>query len=392
MVLPASRLEKIHQFIARRWLPFGFLVLLTGLFWVMERSQYSKSFYLLTVLPTLIATILRPTTLRQLLREPVILAFLALSAWVLLSLMWTTSEDSPGSLAKRPLYVFMLFLSCAVMATHDERLLPATLRIAAIIAAIAAVACLVQFYLHPPAGKRLIGTGGLLNPLLTSHLLGFFCAYWLAAWASHQERKHWIPVLALIPLAAATLATGSRTPLMALATCVIWLALLTNGRRRLSAVVLLGAAGACLAILSPESILQRGLSYRPQIWQAALEQANGYFWLGHGYGSEFQFRIAEIPGVWSDPHNVEIAVLLELGLVGLTLWVLMYGLAIWRSLCTREQPGTKISSCLVIYGLAAGMAEGSNFLSRPNENWFLIWIPLAILIGLSLQQRSRASA
>ena len=139
MVLPASRLEKIHQFIARRWLPFGFLVLLTGLFWVMERSQYSKSFYLLTVLPTLIATILRPTTLRQLLREPVILAFLALSAWVLLSLMWTTSEDSPGSLAKRPLYVFMLFLSCAVMATHDERLLPATLRIAAIIAAIAAV-------------------------------------------------------------------------------------------------------------------------------------------------------------------------------------------------------------------------------------------------------------
>ena len=119
MVLPASRLEKIHQFIARRWLPFGFLVLLTGLFWVMERSQYSKSFYLLTVLPTLIATILRPTTLRQLLREPVILAFLALSAWVLLSLMWTTSEDSPGSLAKRPLYVFMLFLSCAVMATQE---------------------------------------------------------------------------------------------------------------------------------------------------------------------------------------------------------------------------------------------------------------------------------
>jgi O-antigen ligase len=89
---------------------------------------------------------------------------------------------------------------------------------------------------------------------------------------------------------------------------------------------------------------------------------------------------------------VQIAVLLELGLVGLALWVLMYGLTLWRSLSLREQPGVKVSSCLVIYGLAAGMTEGSNFLSRPNENWFLIWIPLAILIGLSLQQRSRGLA
>lgn len=392
MVLPASRLERVHRFIACRWLPFGFLVLLTGLFWVMERSQYSKSFYLLTVLPALIAAILRPAVLRQLLREPVVLAFLALSAWVLLSLIWTASDDSPGSLAKRPLYVFMLFLSCAVMASQDTRLLPTALRIAAIVASVAAVACLVQFYLQPPAWKRLIGTGGLLNPLLTSHLLGFFCAYWMAAWVTHQERKHWLPFLALIPLAAATLATGSRTPLMALVACMAWLALLTNGRRTVIAVALLGVAGVGLTILLPESILQRGLSYRPQIWQAALEQANGFYWLGHGYGSEFQFRIAEIPRVWSDPHNVQIAVLLELGLVGLALWVLMYGLTLWRSLSLREQPGVKVSSCLVIYGLAAGMTEGSNFLSRPNENWFLIWIPLAILIGLSLQQRSRGSA
>ncbi|WP_242443175.1 O-antigen ligase family protein [Pseudomonas sp. LFM046] len=389
MVLPGSTSARIYDFISRRWLPLGFLVLLTGLFWVAERSQYSKAFYALLALPALTAAILRPALLRQLLRDPVVLSFLAFSAWLLLSLIWTASSDSPGSLAKRPLYVFMLFLACTVMAVDEERLLLGALRIAAMIAAIAALVCLAQFFLHPPVGKRLIGTGGLLNPLLTSHLLGFFCAYWLAAWVTHQEQVHWVPLLAFIPLIAATVATGSRTPLLALLASASWLILLTNGRRTMMVMVLLGVTGLGLAMLLPESLLQRGLSLRPQIWQSALEQVSGFLWLGHGYGSDFQFQIDGVRNIWSDPHNVEIAVLLELGLIGLACWLLMYGMAFANCLRLKELPSIKIASCLMVYGLAAGMTEGSSFLSRPNESWFLIWIPLAIVVSLSIQQRLR---
>jgi hypothetical protein len=42
---------------------------------------------------------------------------------------------------------------------------------------------------------------------------------------------------------------------------------------------------------------------------------------------------------------------------------------------------------LVVYGLSAGLSEGSNFFSRPNENWFLIWIPLSLVAALSISQR-----
>jgi hypothetical protein len=37
--------------------------------------------------------------------------------------------------------------------------------------------------------------------------------------------------------------------------------------------------------------------------------------------------------------------------------------------------------------MACGLTEGSNFLSRPNENWFLIWIPLALVAALSAAKR-----
>ncbi|MDT4844629.1 hypothetical protein FQZ97_785950 [compost metagenome] len=391
MVLPGSASARLYEFLGRHWLPLGYLVLLTGLFWVPERSHYSKAFYILLVLPAFIAAIMRPAAPGHLLREPIVQAFLLFSAWVLLSLTWTASTDNPGSLGKRPLYVFMLFLACAVMVMQEDRLL-AVLRLASVIAALAALAGLIQFYLHPPVEQRLVGTGGLVNPLLTSHLLGFFCVYWLAAWATHEERVSWLPLLALLPLLAATLATGSRTPLMAILVSVTWLLLLTRGRRSLLALALLGLLGMGLATFLPESFLQRGLSYRPQLWESALSQVSGHLWLGHGYGSEFRFTIPDFRYAWSDPHNVELAVLLELGLIGLGLWALMYGLAIARCVKFRNLPAFKIASCLLIFGLAAGMTEGSNFLSRPNESWFLTWLPLSLVIGLSLRQRLREQA
>jgi O-antigen ligase len=392
MVLPGSASARFYEFLGRRWLPLGYLVLLTGLFWVAERSQYSKAFYALLVLPAFIAALMRPATLGQLVREPIVQAFLLISAWVLLSLTWTASTDSPGSLGKRPLYVFMLFLACAVIAMQEERLLLTVLRIAGVIAALAALASLIQFYVHPPVTKRLIGTGGLLNPLLTSHLLGFFCTYWLAAWVTNEERVSWLPLLALLPLIAATLATGSRTPLMAILISVIWLLLLTRGRRSILVLAMLGLFGAGLVAFLPDSFLQRGLSFRPELWESALSQVSGHLGLGHGYGSEFSFTIPGVASAWSDPHNVELAVLLELGLVGLGLWVLMYGLAIARCLKYRNLPAFKLASSLLVFGLAAGMTEGSNFLSRPNESWFLTWLPLSLVIGLSLQQRLREKA
>jgi tRNA A-37 threonylcarbamoyl transferase component Bud32 len=43
-----------------------------------------------------------------------------------------------------------------------------------------------------------------------------------------------------------------------------------------------------------------------------------------------------------------------------------------------------------MYGIGAGLTEGGGILSRPKEHWFLLWIPLAIIAGLSVAQRRRS--
>ncbi|MNQ23480.1 hypothetical protein D3C85_366450 [compost metagenome] len=372
--------------IVRHWLALGYLVLLTGLFWVANGSLFTKFYYGLIAAPALFALILAPHNLRPILREPIVLVFLAFSAWLLLSLSWTQADDGLGGLAKRPLYVFMMFAACALIACKDEQLLLKTLRIGALLAVLAALINLYFHFTTTSAGARLIGTGALRNPLLTSHVLGFFCTYWIAAWLTRSERHDWLSILLALPLLVALLATGSRTPLLALALTSLWMLLIT-GRRALYLVAALILAAAISMVFMPELLLQRGLSFRPQLWSEAIRQASEHLWIGHGFDSKFVFNIEGLGWTLSDPHNVELAVLLELGLVGLSLWLLMYGLILLRCLQQRHQGKFQLASALVVYGLSAGLSEGSNFFSRPNENWFLIWIPLSLVAALSISQR-----
>ncbi|MNR36360.1 hypothetical protein D3C85_1542700 [compost metagenome] len=90
---------------------------------------------------------------------------------------------------------------------------------------------------------------------------------------------------------------------------------------------------------------------------------------------------------FADPHNVELAVALEIGGIGLLLWIGLYVAALIPCIRQRAAPEFSMASALLIYGLAAGMTEGSSFVSRPNESWFLIWIPLALIASLNINKR-----
>lgn len=386
-----SPLIHLNRFIARCWLPLGYLVLLTGLFWVGERSHYSKLYYLLMAFPALLGLISQPRALLELLRDPIVMAFLAFAAWLLLSLSWTTSTESLASLAKRPLYVFMLFASCTLIMLRDGSMLPHLLRISAGLALIAAIAILTLYFLKPPPDGRLIGTGGLINSLLTSHVLGFFCICWLATWVTDEKTVRIHGLLSGAVLLGAVLATGSRTPLMAISLASIWLALITRQRRALYLIVSLSILGLLLAFFFSDLVLERGLSYRPQLWAEAYKQLQEQLWFGRGFDAALKLWIEGIPYPFADPHNIGLAVALRLGLIGLLLWLFLYGIVLGTCVRYRTDHRFQLASTLVIYGLAAGMTEGSSFLSRPNESWFLIWIPMSMVAALSISQRLRAA-
>lgn len=381
----SAQAGKISTWLILYWLPIGWLALLSGMFWVGDRALYHKLYYLTLAAPTLIALLLAPQLLKQLLSSPLIRLFLLFSAYILLSVQWSGTEETPLSMSKRPLYILMLLFAAMLITLKSPDRLDGMTRLAAILAVICAAASLV-FFFYCEEGGRFSGYGALYNPLLSSHVFGFFCAYWLSSWYLGSKSTALLPLGAMAVLWALLIFSGSRTPIMAMTGCLLWMAI-AHWKHRLWPVIAMAIALVVAAQLLPQSddLMARGVSYRPAIWAEALRQIQASPWIGLGFTHPQVFWIEGIHYALADPHNIELGVLFEGGVVGLTLWLMIYAYAMFYAWQHRDQPCVLIASTLVVYGFMAGLTEGGAFFSRPKEHWFLIWIPLALLAATRLR-------
>jgi len=385
----SSTSNRIFDFISLWILPIGYFLLLCALFFLPGRSLHHKLFYGLFSIPTLIALCLRPREIKEMLREPVIVALLVFIAWALLSLCWGPHDEPVGGMFKPPLHTLMLFAGCYLLVRYRSDILAPMMFGAAVIALIATTWFLIPFVRYYEPGARLVGGGAFDNPLLSSHLFGFFCAYWLSITMScKHSRLLWLSLPAMLIMFAAVIATGSRTPLVALTMAALWLSFICWNRRSLVMVGALVAIGLSVFTLFSKMITERGDSYRFEIWQIALQKIADHPWIGHGYSA----NLAIDPGVgynFQEPHSFVLGVLYYVGVLGLLPWLFFLGWGLLSSWRQRVQPLLIIASTWLVFGIGAGLTEGGGIISRPKEHWFLLWIPLALIAALSINQRAR---
>jgi len=383
--------NRVFDFLCLWILPIGLLLLLSSLFFVTNRNVLHRFYYLLFAAPTLLLLCLRPTELKQILREPLAIAFLVFSGWALTSLLWSPEATTDSDLFKRPPNTFTLFAGFGLLLHYRNELFKPIFFCAALIALVSSACSLVAFAPHFAEGARMIGGRGALdNALLSSHVFGFFCVYWLYVCMT-TKRAHvlWFSVPALAIMAAAVLATGSRTPLVALVLAVLWMSFTTRHRRAALLIACMTLGAAALLLLYPELITNRGSSFRFEIWGMSLERIAEHPWIGHSYDSELYLTLADGYQL-REPHSFALGVLYYVGIIGFIPWAFMLGWGLYKSLKERAQPLFILASSLLAYGIGAGLTEGGGILSRPKEHWFLLWIPLALIAGLSIAQRRRS--
>src|SRR5690606_35623454 len=100
------------------------------------------------------------------------------------------------------------------------------------------------------------------------------------------------------------------------------------------------------------------------------------------------FQVGTHNRIFTDPHNIPLAVLLSGGIIGLALWLNLYFQCLRPAWNNRKDRLVFVLSAATVFGLAASLTEGGDFLSRPKEHWFLIWIPMALLTAACLRQRA----
>ena len=224
--------QRVFDFICLWLLPVGLLLLLSDLYFLPGRSLHHKLYYALFSIPTLIALVLRPREFRDILREPLIAGLLLFAAWAMISLIWSNTEDHFLGLLKPPLHLFMLFAGGTLLVKYRSDSLQPVIFGAAVIALVATLYNLYMFYPNHDPQLRMIGAGAFDNPLLSSHAFGFFCIYWLTlGMTCKRPQILFIAIPAFTIMFAALLATGSRTPLVAVVMAMVWLSFICWNRR-----------------------------------------------------------------------------------------------------------------------------------------------------------------
>lgn len=380
--------NRVFDFICLWILPIGYLLLLCAMFFLPGRSGLHKLYYGLFSIPTLIALCMRPSEIKGLLREPIFLAILLFCTWALISLAWSPPVDSVAGEFKTPLHLLMLFAGCSLLVSYRRDILQPLFFCAATVVLVASVFNLYAYSKIYTPGTRMIGGGAFDNPLLSSHLFGFFLVYWL--WLSmtcQRMRVLFLTIPAIGIMFATVIATGSRTPLVALTLAAAWISFICWNRRSIVLLATLLICGTAALILFSHMLTERN-SYRFEIWTLMISYIAEHPWIGHGYNADLVVD-AGIGYLLAEPHNFALGVLYYVGIVGLVPWLFMQAWGLFKSWQLRSTPLLILASTWLMFGIGAGLTEGGGILSRPKEHWFLLWIPLALIAALCISQRAR---
>lgn len=378
----------------QRWIQLtlitGLLWFLVGIAWAPSNKLYQQGMALAVWLPALVALWGSRALWGGVWREnPLIcVAILAWCAWAAMSLFWTAA-DEPLKALKRIAYVMLFLVAFPLLQTVRPQAISLLLRVATIALALAALWSLyLHFYAHlRPFGERLGGIGEAAHPILGGYVMAL-AAVWGLQFIPRGLLARVVWAVVLLVLFGFVVLTQSRGACLALLFSALSMPLWSSGRR---AWLIAGgvAVAAVVGMLRFASwFMERGLSYRPEIFAESVSMMLQSPWLGLGIGSDYRVVTANHPEGFDHSHNLLTHIGIELGLVGLLLWLgvwictLLVG---WRQRATLE--GRLLLGSVLLASVAVQF-DAASIWGTPRAEWFLTWLP----VGLALALVARAAS
>ncbi|MEZ5599141.1 MAG: O-antigen ligase family protein [Pseudomonadales bacterium] len=324
----------------------------------------------------------------------VLLAFLAASSFWSEAFSWRRF----GSMAVRMLLVSTFVLGMAEVQLRGKVQFWLR-RVMTLVGGLALLAAVVRYNVWPPVDGRLNGMGQLDTHVIAALVYGAVAIISLQAFL-HEEGRFW-RALAIVTIVLAVYAiyfSDSRNAWVSVAIggAIMLLAeRLADRGRFLSSVVSVGLLlGILLVALflndaTRDLLLPRGTSFRPEIWSLALDRiGTAHMWFGLGILTPNDFLIGDM--VIQHPHNIYLSVLYQSGIVGLGLFLLVLWMTLRELLYAYDDADARLALALLGLALPAYLLDGHELLDKIGSTWFLIWLPVAIAVGLrwrrSLQQ------
>ncbi|BDU18929.1 O-antigen ligase family protein [Dyella sp. GSA-30] len=370
------------------WMLLGMVVMPAGASFNPGKI-YQGSLILLMYLPALcLACTQRGRLWRELWPLPLFRLFLVMLAWATLSLAWAHLRHV-GDEFGRLLSVMTFVLAWQLWDSDTEDYVSMLLFIGGIGVALCAGFYCVLFLLQPDSSDRIAGEGTIAATNYAAALMGAVSIWMtqLRLRTRHLSILRWVAIALLLAFVGLT---HTRGVWLALGICVVLAPLWQSLRLRRWLMVMAGLL-VVLAIAAPLHLLtERGMSLRPQLLEASLQQIAQRPWLGLGQGTPITLWVAGL--AYTHSHNLLTQVTLELGLPGLLLTVAMWLMVGWQGWRFRHTMRGRILLGLWIYASVVLQLDMPQLLDSPRPGWILVWLPFSLAIALELRKRAEGRA
>ncbi|UVL88870.1 O-antigen ligase family protein [Pseudomonas sichuanensis] len=367
---------------AKAWLGLGFVWFLAAIALAPSNKVYQQGLVLFLWLPTLgLAWSARQVFIEAWRRQPALwLALLGLLAWSAVTLAWSTAEDVSRE-GKRLVYILLFLMAFPLLAQAGIERIWRLLMLGGGLLALAALISVVRFYglQGQPLVTRIEGIGEISHPILGGYVVAA-AALWLLYSNPRQRGLQLAWALALACLGAFVVFSQSRGAALALVATVL-LAPLWHRTRSSALFALLAALATAVAFyLMYGLITQRGSSYRPEIFQAAVQMISEHPLTGLGLGAFY--RVHAVGLEFDHTHNMFTHVAVELGLPGMLLWTAVWLFALGEIVRARATLFGKVLFGFWVFSTLAMQFDAASLTGTPRAEWFISWLPVALVMLL----------
>lgn len=379
------------------------ITIFIGGFFLFPTSKSHNNFYYLLVLFPFIFLV-RNSDIRQLYESRIFRLTVVLTLYLAISGLWSDNFSWSKWLdeSKGVVYVlsFIAIIALVLNVENQRRTFVAFIVVAGCIGSLWAMIEAVEFiwrYRDRPwiSGFRMSLEGPTDMPVSSATILGVvtILAYFLLYRSSKRlsSRRVWLVSSAL--LAVSMVLTISRAPVMAMVLCVSF-GVFQYRDRRLGVVILSGVA-VCISLyvgvgIDFGSLIERGMSYRPAVWDQTMLRVAEKPWFGSGsLVSEEMALDAALVGRKRDmliehPHSPYLATLLYGGAVGTGLfaWLLWVGLReAWR----QRDRDNGAWLLVFVFALLCMVTDGNRLIGSPHAIWFYFWLPIGVLVSWEIE-------
>ena len=376
----------------------GLLLLCAGFFFFPDYGGVGRVFYLLVLLPAVLA--LLPWS-RGLGDARLVCLYLAPVAWLAVSTVWGPGEAEAGRslwyLCKPVLFLYGLLIATAAAIERFPGFPVLLLKLLCVVALVTALLSLANYVVVSLENGKWDRMGGISlrgDVNVTASLYGMTCLF--CAWGLRHWPPGWRPLLAacMICCASIVLLSRSKVPVLMIGGALLWLlwesrseAAVRTALRVLLLPLLSLLAMAAYFIGVPLLDRPEGYTVRLDLWQQSFAHIEQGGFAGHGLGTDIPLFSLGKP-LDSHAHNMLLDTMLYGGWVGGALLCLQ--LVISAGIAVRVAQGDADYIAVAIWWFAGVfflMTNGQQPLVKPHHPWFFFWIPLAMLLARARQLR-----